>query len=231
MESFEVIELIGRKNKEIDSFYFFPLQRQWLLQDRIVLEEKDIVHIEKALMIREDLKLPFWDCVMLSTFDNPVFSEKILDAALCHRDCTNLIEIKNDDTLRQHLLQLREQEYAWNSLVKLRNGESKHILMMDFHIPVSDNNLIVVKTVLKKLGLTECLVLNSGESYHAVSTIYVNEENMMHILQKTLFFSPIIDRLWVAHQMLNKSCSLRIGKKHGLIPEVVALVNDEKEGR
>lgn len=231
MESYEIIELIGGKNKEIDSFYFFPLQKQWLLQDRIVLEEKDMTHINKALKIREELNLPFWDCVMLSTFDNPDFSEKILDAALCHRDCKDLIEIRNDETLRQNLFQLKEQGYAWNSLVKLKSGSKKHIPMLDFHIPVSDNNLIVVKTVLKKLGLTECLVLNSGESYHAVSTIYVNEENMMYILQKTLFFSPIIDRLWVAHQMLNKSCSLRIGKKHGLIPEVVALVNDEKEGR
>lgn len=224
MESYEVIELIGRKRKEIDSFYFFPLQKQWLLQDRIVLEEKDIVHIEKALMIREDLKLPFWDCVMLSTFDNPGFSEKILDATLCHRDCENLIEIKNDETLRQHLLQLREQGYAWNSLVKLKNGIRKHIPMLDFHIPVSDNNLNVVKSILKKLGFAECMVLNSGESYHAISTTYVDEEKLMNTLQRTLFFSPIVDRLWVAHQMLNKSCSLRIGKKHGLIPEVVAVV-------
>ena len=75
------------------------------------------------------------------------------------------------------------------------------------------------------------MVLDSGESYHAVSTINMDEGELMNFLQRTLFFSPIIDRLWVAHQMLNKSCSLRIGKKHGVIPEVVALVNDEKEGR
>lgn len=224
MESIEVVAHLGEIHKEIDSFYFFPLQKQWLIQDRIALEERETAHIGKALNIREELKLPFWDCVMLSTFNNPDFSKKILDAALCHRECTNLIVLKNDNSLFQHLVQLKEEGYAWNSLVKLKNGERRHFPMLDFHIPVSNDNLNVVKTVLKKLGLKECMVLNSGESYHAISTNYTDEEQMMNILQRALFFSPIIDRLWIAHQMLNKSCSLRIGKKHGLVPEVVAVI-------
>ena len=224
MESIDVVVHLGEIYKEIDTFYFFQLQKQWLIQDRITLEEKEIAHIDKALTIREELKLPFWDSVMLSTFNNPDFSEKILDAALCHRECTNLVEVKNDKSLYQHLVELKEEGFAWNSLIKLKNGDRKHFPMMDFHIPVSNDNLNVVKTVLKKFELRECMVLNSGESYHAISTNYTDEEQMMNILQRALFFSPIIDRLWIAHQMLNKSCSLRIGKKHGLVPEVVSVI-------
>lgn len=224
MESIEVVVHLGERFEDIDSFYFFPLQKQWLIQNRIVLEEKEIIHIDKALNIREELKLPFWDSVMLATFNNPDFSEKILDAALCHRECTNLVEVKNDKSLYQHLVELKEEGFAWNSLVKLKNGDRKHFPMMDFHIPVSKENLNVVKVVLRKLGFRECMVLNSGESYHAISTNYTDEEEMMNILQKALFFSPIIDRLWIAHQMLNKSCSLRIGIKHGLVPEVVSVI-------
>lgn len=222
METINVIEYIGNVNAEIDSFYFFPLQKQLLLQDRIVLDEKDINQTAKAFRIRESLKLPFWDCMMLSSFDNPEYSEKIFDAVLCHRECGPLTELKNDFQLFRELVQLKEQNYAWNSQVKLRNGEIKHVLMLDFHIPVSTPNLAVVKSVLKRLGLTKGMIINSGESFHAISSYYVDEEILIKTLQRALFFSPIIDKLWVAHQMINKSCSLRIGRKHGLIPKVVA---------
>lgn len=221
MESIDVIKYIGDIHEEIESFYFFPLQKQWLLQDRIVLDEKATAQMTKALQIRESLKLPFWDCMMLSSFCNPNYSETVFDAALCHRNCESLIEVKNDSQLILRLAQLREGNYAWNSLVKLKNGDKKHILMLDFHIPIADINLPVVKSVLRRLEFTKGMIINSGESFHAISTYFVDEEIMINTLQKALFFSPIIDRLWVAHQMINKSCSLRIGRKHGLIPEVM----------
>ena len=97
--------------------------------------------------------------------------------------------------------------------------------MLDFHIPVSECNLRIVKDVLFELNVVSGYLLNSGESYHFIGDYSINEESLLDFLANALFFAPIIDRAWIGHQILERSCSLRIDKKHGVYPEVICYID------
>lgn len=221
METIDIIYEIAHNHPEIDSFYFCPLQCQRLLQERISLREDEEMQYKKALDFRRRMKLPFWDCIMLTAFDNPNYSSAIFDAVLLHNSNNDLGPLKVDAELRQNLLHLRNKQVGWNSFVKLKNGVIMQIPLFDFHIPVSDINIRIVEEVLKRLNLTGGYILNSGESYHYIHSSYISGGEFTECLIKSLFFSPIVDRLWVAHQLLNKSATLRIGQKHGIFPQVI----------
>ena len=225
METIDIIHKLGISYPHIECFYLNSYPKQLLLQERIVLSEKENLLLEKALNMKRQYQMPFWDGMMLSAFDNPDFSENIFDAALIHRRCDEMIPVYNNEKLLDNLQQFRNGQIGWISMVKLSNGEYVHFPIFDFHIPVSSLNQNIVKRVSIKLGIKNGAIINSGESYHVIGYEYINYATYHDMLIKALFFSPIIDRLWVAHQLLNQSATLRIGKKNGFYPLVVELIN------
>ena len=221
MTTIDIIKHIGNNHKDICYFYFYPLNQQVLLQERIKMTDKVKVHYEKALCIREKYRLPFWDSIMLTMFDNESFSSEIFQAALLHINNEKLYKLPNDEKLDLNLKKLQSDNWGWNSVVELFDGTKKQIVLLDFHIPVSSINTEIVRQTLLHLQLGNGYVMNSGESYHYIHNHYLSEDDFKNILIKSLFFSPIIDRLWVAHQLLNGSATLRIGEKHGIYPTCI----------
>ncbi|WP_460432036.1 primase 1D-like protein [Arachidicoccus ginsenosidivorans] len=49
----------------------------------------------------------------------------------------------------------------------------------------------------------------------------VKEDELHEILYRSLFYSPIINKYWITHQLLEVSCSLRVTKKDKRFPEVI----------
>lgn len=96
--------------------------------------------------------------------------------------------------------------------------------MLDFHIPISDINLNIVENICNLLELKSGYILNSGESYHFISSTIVTWEDLYLTLSKALRFCPILDRTWISHQLEEKSCSLRVDRKNGVEPMMVRLV-------
>ena len=84
--------------------------------------------------------------------------------------------------------------------------------MIDFHINPSEDNLKTVDKVLSKLELKNGFLINSGKSYHFISKNLVTQDQLNTLLAKMIFFTPIIDRNWVAHQIIEKMCALRVTK-------------------
>lgn len=217
----DIIKHIGDNHKDISFFYFYPLSKQVLLQERIKMSNKEKEQCEKALCIREKFKFPFWDSIMVTMFDNENFSSEIFKAALFHKNNGELYKLPNDINIESNLKRLQEDNFGWNSVVELCDGSKKQIVLLDFHIPCSCINTKIVRQTLLHLELGSGYLMNSGESYHYIHNHYLSEDDSMKILIKSLFFSPIIDRLWVAHQLLNGSAILRIGEKHGLYPTYI----------
>ena len=222
MNTLEVISAIARSTHIISSFTFHQFPKQQLVQDSdINWSEKEQYMLDKALKLKK-MGIPFWDGIMLSTFNNPNFSEGVLKKALRHNSHPQLIHVSKE----QLFSWIEEQtpdidRYAFCSKVLLDNGEERHLTLIDFHIPVSETNVKVVECVCRKLGLLKGWILNSGESYHFIGREPILSSDLEMLVYKALMFTPIIDKAWISHQLREHSCWLRIGRKNGLMPETV----------
>ncbi len=217
MNTIDVLNSIAEKNTDIDSFSFHTFPKQTLLQEKLPQwSEMEQMHFEKAMKLRKQLHLPFWDAIMISTFDTPVYSTNILETALHHNHIDNVFYIKSTDIQQNHILCNNDKRLAVCSLVIMKSGDIRHIPMLDFHIPVSDSNFHVVENICSILNLKSGFILNSGESYHFISASTVTWDELYIILSRALLFCPILDRAWISHQLQEKSCSLRVDKKNGV---------------
>lgn len=69
MNTLDVIKELVIKLKDVKSLTFTKYPAQTLIQDTIEVTDDDKKLISSALLIRENLKLPFWDSLMISCFD------------------------------------------------------------------------------------------------------------------------------------------------------------------
>lgn len=220
LDTLDLLSDILRRHEDIDSLTFFEYPKQVLLQDSIELDAAGRVQLNEALERRDATKLPFWDSLMLTFFYRDKFSHSILQAAIRHNKI-NKRSFTRDVGLIRNMVN-SGKNISVNSQIRLQ-GEERHLLLLDFHIPPSSANLLVVKQVLKTLGTAGC-VLDSGKSYHFVGRDVYSKDELITMLAKALLFAPIIDRAWVGHQIIERSCSIRVGYKHGRIPVVVEFV-------
>lgn len=220
MNTIDVLKIIADTNDSIDVFSFHTFPVQSLVQDRIRgwnTNEKKM--FDFAIRLKHEYNLPFWDSLMLGTFNNANYSEKLLDAVVHHNLIKDLKFLKINE-LPDFIKTIRDNRLAVNSQVKMKDGTIKHIPMLDFHISISDINQNIVYKVCHNLNLSG-YILNSGESYHYIGVTPIEWNSLYTILAKALMFCPIIDRAWISHQLLEKSCSLRVDKKNGLTTKVV----------
>lgn len=223
MNSLEVILKIVHDSPLIKSMSFHEFPKQTLVQERnMIWGSKEQVMFENALEFKKT-GMPFWDGIMLSAFNNPCFSAKLLQQALYHNTKSQLIYIlkENFATWLSKMDLYYIDTIALCSRVIMTNDEEQHLPLIDFHIPVSDTNLLVVESVCRLLGLDNGWILNSGESYHFIGSKPIFYNEIEQLLYKAIMFTPIIDKAWISHQLREQSCSLRVGRKRGQYPIVV----------
>lgn len=225
MNTLDVLYYIGKHNESIESFSFHTFPSQKLIQHQLsiwrTIEQK---HFDKAIRIRNMLKLPFWDSVMITTFNNSYFSENLLKAALYHNHSNSIFHLATEEIINSPLLNSSNQRVAVCSRVLMKDKRIMHIPMFDFHIPISDVNLNIVECVCNILKLGPGFILNSGESYHFISLSIVSWDELYALLSKAIRFSPIIDKTWVSHQLEEKACSLRVDKKNDRTTKVIKMI-------
>ena len=220
MTTIELLPQIARRNPDIAAFTFHHFPKQMMVQQRIdTWTDAEQCMFDFAIGMREKYHLPFWDGIMLGTFDNPKASERIVMQALYHAPHPELDVL---DTA--HLTNLQNtniDKLALCSKVILKDTTVKHLPMLDFHIPTSADNLRIVEMVCRCLNLSAGWILESGESYHYIGGSTYTESELQDLLATALLFSPIVDKAWISHQLRERSCSLRVGQKNGVMPEVV----------
>jgi len=198
------------------------------LQDVAGLSPSEHDIIESGLRLRAETGLSFWDSTLLYLSTNVVHSQNVLKHATRHNPQNSNHSIINraectDDTFRRLIAGLgKGQILAISSAVGTDNGNQKHIPMLDFHCKETSTNLAVVRTVIRELGLNG-FIAASGGSYHFYGLNLVDTDELISILGKSLLFSPIVDHRWVAHQLIERACGLRIspGKSYQFCPRVI----------
>jgi len=227
----EIFTTIVKANDGIDMVFIHEFKQPPLLQDRIDLSAMEEQLVEKALQLREANQLPFWDAVLLSCFWVPEVPEQLLDAVTYHQDCSqSKVGFSRDEVIKGAIVRASERTgevgIAVLSEISLVDGSVGHIPMLDFHCRTCENNLKLVSAVSKRLFHGGGFVLESGESYHGIGLEIVSAEKFIDFLSRSLLFCPIVDRAYIAHQLIDRRCSLRISKggRSQKVPHVVALV-------
>jgi hypothetical protein len=113
---------------------------------------------------------------------------------------------------------------AISSRMLAASGEETHLPMLDFRVAVSEKNEELVREQLRAMKLQGWL-LESGRSYHFLGcSVLDGGAGLSKFLGQALLFAPLVDGRWVAHQLIEGACALRIssGNDEQISPRSVA---------
>ena len=230
--AFDVLIEIARTNPAIETFQFATLEFAPPLDMRAQLSIADETVITKALEYRSALHLPFWDGAMLAAAFSTEPPKGLFSAATYHQHLPNSLHtVSASDLSISRLSEMCDnatkhgQLLAITSLVTLNDASHKHLALLDFHTPFSNQATTIVKEVVRALGLSGKL-LKSGKSYHFYGNSLISTESLVPFLAKALLFEPIIDRVWIAHQLMERRAALRISPRteYGGVPTTVCSI-------
>lgn len=203
------------------------------LQERVPITEVVRQVLNEAVRLRSSLSLPFWDCVMLSCEQQEIASEPLLDAALFHRRLRGKEAwltreaVLAGEVQRQCARLPAGPQLAATSEVRDGHGSEFHIPLLDMHCSQSAANLELVERIARRLMPEGSLVLESDKSYHLYGRSLLTPAQLIDFLAQALLFSPIVDRTFIAHQLLERRCILRLtareDKKH--VPTVTKVLS------
>jgi hypothetical protein len=193
------------------------------LESNRVVDEPELKPIvAEALHLRKEYKIPFWEAVLLlARRDNSQALNLVLDAAIHHQPMSDAVERIDLSTGGQFSGRLREitdgvderHIVALSSRVMTGSSQpSAHLQILDFRIRPSEENERLARDILKRVGV-EGILLNSGNSYHFYGhRIMSSDAEMSGFLGKASLFAPFVDQRWIAHQMIEGACALRISR-------------------
>ncbi len=207
-------------NPLIDSINIFKYTPPPLLQDRVTLGER----AEKLLLQTENLArmygVPFWDGLLLAGVKIGSVPNEIFDGLEFALPESELIRSLSRSELENNVLDgilLDDKSDQWLSImskVKLKNGNFAHVPLMDFRCSVSPTNQDIVTNIAKRILPNGGYILNSGASYHLVGNSTLSEAQLIDFLAASLLYSPIVDRLYVAHHVRRRWLAWR-RRPHG----------------
>ena len=184
-------------------------------------DDTDDLIFQSALKLRSSHGIPFWSAIMSSMVSLEKLSVNCLDQISRH-NANNIAYTIDATDFPSFII---GNNMGINSKVKLNNGDIKHIPMLDFRIKYSDANTALIKYICKKLlPDSSGFLLRSGHSYHFIGDSLVNEAELVAFLGRSLLFTPIVDNIWIAHQLFEGSCTLRLGIKHGVFPTLISRI-------
>ena len=216
----DLIRRIISMRSGVFSLVFSEFEGYELFQDRIEFDENVRKCFEQALDLRARFHLPFWDSFNLSTFNKSFVNYDFLEQTKLHNRVARDFDVTSAE-LSSFIQKWDDRSYLTiNSKLRLIDDSIMHMPLLDFHIPVSENNQKICGAVLRELKLRGYLLV-SGKSYHFYGKELVTESELMRTLATALFFSPIIDKSWIAHQLIERSCCLRITPKYNHLPYLV----------
>jgi hypothetical protein len=202
------------------------------LQQRIELNtfEQEIVKV--ALEIRANAKIPFWEAVFAACLKSGKTTEALLDAAMLHQGQGDVSEMSMDEVRDGGLEKISGQgnlNVGLSSQVTFYNGDSFHLAFLDLHCEISSDSAQIVSAVCRRIMPGGFMILDSGDSYHACGIRMISDRERVEFLGKSLLLAPIVDTMYIAHQLVQPASSIRIssgGKRHKH-PTVIAVHLDE----
>lgn len=224
-----VAELVGT-NSAIQEISVFPQLLAPLLSERAKLTQSEQQTVNSAMKLKDQSGLPFWDAVMVSATSSPESVDSLFDAATFHNPQTKHQDISTENLTAEQLRRLSNENEAGailaiSSQVKCADGRFRHIPQIDFHCRASAENQKVAISLLRNLSQRGYL-LASGKSYHFYGIDLLNDDELGTFFGRVLLFSPIVDRAWIAHQLIEGRSALRLSsrKEYGGPPQLIAKI-------
>jgi hypothetical protein len=199
------------------------------LQDRLTLTPAQAKVVARAQVLKREHALPFWDGLFRALEDSPVQSRELLSAATFHQAfAADPIVVSRDAVLagviEATVVGAAPKQIGFLSEVVLNDQRRAHVPMLDFQQPSSPANLSLVTDVARLLFRSGGIILESGNSYHAVGLQLMREAELHRMLAQALMFGAIVDRRYIGHQLIEGRCCLRLSKRpaSGAEPRVAA---------
>jgi hypothetical protein len=212
----EVLNALVAANSYISAVSVFPYRHPSLLQARVDLNTDERAILEKAMAMRTALAMPFWEALMLSCFGEKRDYKRLLREATFHQSHRDAMQrVSRSDILGGVLTKLAEtqppgEHLSFSSLIEIDKTSLRHLPLLDFHCPETPENDDLVSEVCQQLIHSSSILFSSGESYHALGLEVLDEVSFREFMTKSLLFAPIIDSRYVAHQLLEGACALRL---------------------
>lgn len=230
------IEQLILSNPQILKVTFASYSHLPLIQERAKPSKFEKGLIKDALALRSNFHLPFWDCIMLLISNSEISAPTLLEKATTHISLRDSYTVLDTTAIKDNAIQELVMRNALNNLetcvtseVVMADGSTRHLAMMDFHCRPSTAGRLAAKSVCKKLFPSGALLLESGESFHAYGLKLLSESQFYEFLGRALLFAPIVDRAYIAHQLIEQRCALRISGVVKPTPQTLSLIRDENE--
>jgi hypothetical protein len=220
MNSLNYLNALIAKHPSIKTLRVFKFTFKNKFQDiHKVLTEDEKEAMIKVMSHKEAKKISFWEAALDLMSNGMSLSERMLEHAIFH----NKNKFYKDYEKQMFLDFIKDdvgEDIAINSKVMLDDGQVMHIPMLDFELPFSPHTIETVEKILKVFN-QKGMILNSGKSFHFIGYTLVTENELLDMLAKFILVHPISDKAWAAHQIIERSASLRISKKYGSVPSFI----------
>jgi hypothetical protein len=207
------------------------------------VEVKELV--ATALERRRSTHAPFWNEVLAllqqraaqrDGLDEQATRLEVLDLASYHLDLSTAAEhhrFRGNEVSARNALETATARLRPGRILALRSlcaggpaRPDRHLQMLDFRVPVDDASQRIVESAVQAMGL-HGWVLSSGRSYHFLGAhTLASSQELMAFLGRALLLAPVVDGRWIAHQLIEGQCALRVssGNADQIVPTVVAEV-------
>lgn len=216
---------------DVASVTFSSYSHLPMVQERVSLSEGEASIVERAIERRSSTRLPFWDSVMLSISESEEPADNLLDTAATHVSMRGSDIVLNRNRLMsggvqelEHKNSLAKAETCIVSEISMADGTIQHLPMIDFHCAPTLAGRLAATGVCKRIFPKGALLAKSGESFHAYGLELISIPKFVQFLGMALLYSPIIDRAYVAHQLIEGRCALRISSVSKVEPIIIDVI-------
>ena len=170
----------------------------------------------QARKLRSAKGLPFWDAIVLEVIAEGSIEDWLLEGLLFHQEPIGKpLEISRGEVQADGIVTAvakAQVPYPWALLseVVCADGMQTHFPMLDFRCEISPSNLKSVEAIARRLLSCPWAVIESERSYHLVGAELLTFRELAAFFGRALLLGPIVDRHYIAHQLLNGSAALRI---------------------
>ncbi|WP_186210837.1 hypothetical protein [Burkholderia gladioli] len=231
MDAYDILVAVLSANPTVANFKVFTPKLAPLLLQRAHLADDEIELVKEAQSLKLETSLPFWDAVMTTAMRSNTPPTGILQAATYHNPIAENVETLTTRGISAEALRCMEVNLpsdkilAVASRVQCIDGTHRHIPQIDFHCADSAASRALAFSLLETLKIRGYL-LSSGKSFHFYGIDLLHENDLAKFLGRVLLFSPIVDRAWIAHQLIEGQSALRLSSRpgYGSRPQLVAEV-------
>jgi hypothetical protein len=212
----EIVQRLLVLHPEITSLTVFEPNEIPSAQERLGHSSISNSIVDEGIEIRNGIGLPFWDAALLSCYGKGESALPVMRQALFHNSPPKRKFSIPREEWGEARFAVESGKMSPGSILVLSSRvivneiAERHVPMLDFRCPANESNDSLASATAKLLGKSGGYVLNSGQSYHFYGKALLSDSEVVQFLGRALLLSPVVDRAWIGHQLIEGECGLRI---------------------